>query len=114
MATKTKKKVAKTSTKSAAKTNLTPLNDNVLVQRLEAEERSAGGILLPDSAKEKPQEGVVIAVGDGKLNDSGERVAPQIQKNDRIIFSSYAGNEISVGGQKYLIVREDEILAIVS
>lgn len=110
MATKTKKKAAK----SGTKTNLTPLNDNVLVQRLEAEERSAGGILLPDSAKEKPQEGVVISVGDGKLSDSGERVAPQVVKNDRIIFSSYAGNEISVGGEKYLIVREDEILAIVS
>jgi len=110
MATKTIKKAAKRTTK----TNITPLNENVLVQRVEAEDRSSGGILLPDSAKEKPQEGVVIAVGEGRMDDSGDRVAPQVSKKDRIIFSSYAGNEISVDGEKYLIVREDEILAIVS
>lgn len=105
MATKTKK--------AAKKTSLTPLGDNVLLQRVEAESTTAGGIVLPESAKEKPQEGVVIAAGDGRLNDEGERTPLQVSKGDRVIFSSYAGTEVSHGGETYLIVREDEILAIV-
>jgi chaperonin GroES len=108
MATKTAKK-----TRTAAKkVNVTPLGDNILVQRLEAESTTAGGILLPESAKEKPREGMVIAVGEGRANDDGGRTAPQVAKNDRVIFSSYAGTEITVGNTDYLIVREDEILAV--
>ena len=104
----------KSATKSKKKVNVTPLGDNVLVQRLEAEDVTAGGIVLPESAKEKPREGVVIAVGTGRIRDDGTRNEVQVKANDRVIFSSYAGTEIDVGGNDYLIVREDEILAIVS
>ena len=90
-----------------------PLGDKVLVKRLEAEEKTAGGIILPDTAKEKPKEGRVEAVGDGKMTDEGKRVALQVKKGDRIIFSSFAGNEIKVDGEEYLIMSEDDILAIV-
>jgi chaperonin GroES len=110
MATKSAKKTS-TAAKNK-KVNVTPLGDNILVQRLEAESTTAGGIVLPESAKEKPREGVVIAVGEGRANEDGGRTAPQVSKNDRVIFSSYAGTEISVGGNDYLIVREDEILAV--
>ena len=104
MATKTRK--------TAAKTNLTPLGDNIIVRRIEAEEKTAGGIVLPESAKEKPREGVVIAVGEGRMNDKGVRNAPSVSKNDHVIFSSYAGTEVKIGGEELLIVREDEILAV--
>lgn len=107
MTTKTTK-----SAKPATKTNLIPLGEHVIVRRVKAEERTAGGIVLPESAKEKPREGVVIAVGEGKLDDNGSRIAPQVKKNDRVIFSSYAGTEIKIGGEDLLIVREDEILAV--
>ena len=90
-----------------------PLGDKVLVKRLEAEEKTAGGIILPDTAKEKPKEGRVEAVGDGKMTDEGKRVALQVKKGDRIIFSSFAGNEIKVDGEEYLIMSEDDILAVV-
>ncbi|RKY19537.1 MAG: co-chaperone GroES [Planctomycetota bacterium] len=108
MATKTRK----TATKSAAKTNLTPMGDNVIVRRIAAEEMSAGGIVLPESAKEKPREGVVIAVGEGRMNDQGVRHAPGLKQKDHVIFSSYAGTEIKIDGEELLIVREDEILAV--
>lgn len=101
-------------TAKKSKTGITPLNDNVLVERVEAETATKGGIILPDSAKEKPREGVVIAVGEGRLDDQGNRTASQVKAKDRVIFSSYAGTEIKVDGHEYLIVREDEILAIVS
>ena len=107
MATKTRK-----SSKAATKTNVTPLGDNIIVRRTEAEDRTAGGIVLPESAKEKPREGIVVAVGDGRLNDKGARIAPQVKKKDRVIFSSYAGTEVSVGGEDLRIVREEEILAV--
>ena len=106
-------KSAKPSSTASKKSNITPLGDNVLVKRLEAETTTAGGIVLPESAKEKPRQGVVIAVGEGRLNDEGVRTAPQVKKNDQVIFSSYAGTEIKLDGNDYLIVREDEILAIV-
>jgi chaperonin GroES len=112
MATKSAKKTRPAAAKSK-KINVTPLGDNVLVQRVEALSTTAGGIVLPESAKEKPKEGVVISVGEGKSNEDGVRTPPQVSANDRVIFSSYAGTEISVGGNDYLIVREDEILAIV-
>ena len=90
-----------------------PLEDRVVVHPLEAEEVTKGGIVLPDSAKEKPREGVVISVGEGRLNDHGVRVPVAVKAKDRVIFSSYAGTEVKHEGREFLIVREDEILAIV-
>lgn len=91
-----------------------PLGDKILVKRLKAEEMTKGGIVLPDSAKEKPKEGRVIEVGPGKVLDDGKRGAMQIKKNDRILFTSYAGTEIKVDGEEYLIMSEDDVLAVVA
>ena len=88
------------------------LGDKVLVKRLEAEEKTAGGIVLPDAAKEKPKQGKVISVGNGKLLDSGERMAPDVKPGDRILFGKYSGSEIKIEGEEYLIVTEDEILGV--
>lgn len=96
-----------------AKLKVRPLNDRIVVKRLEAEEKTKGGIVLPDAAKEKPKEGVVVCVGSGKLLDSGERASLQVKEDDRVIFSSYAGTEIKVDGQEFLIMSEDDVLAIV-
>ena len=96
-----------------AKPNIKPINDKVLVKRLEAETQTAGGIVLPDNAKEKPKEGKIVAIGNGKLLKSGERSQFQVAKGDRVIFSSYAGTEIKVQGVDYLILAEDDILAVV-
>ena len=90
-----------------------PIGEKILVKRLEAEGKTKGGIVLPDSAKEKPKEGKVIALGDGKILDSGERAEFQVKKGDRIIFSSYAGTEVTVDGEEYLLMSEDDILAVV-
>ncbi len=90
-----------------------PLGDHILIRRIEAEDRTKGGIVLPDSAKEKPKEGIVLALGDGRLLDNGERVPFQVQLEDRVLFTSYAGTEIKVQGEELLLVREEEILAIV-
>jgi len=90
-----------------------PLGDKLLVKRLEAEERTAGGIILPDTAKEKPKEGRVVAVGEGRVADDGSRVPMQVKEGDRIIFSSYAGNEIKIDGEEYLIMSEEDVLAVV-
>jgi chaperonin GroES len=103
----------KTQTKSAPKASIRPLGDRVLVQRLEAEEKTAGGILLPESAKEKPKEGRVISVGDGKMLDNGNRSTFSVKVGDRVLFSSYAGTEVKVDGQEFLIMREEDILGIV-
>ncbi len=92
---------------------LNPLGDRVLVKRLEAEEKTKGGIILPDTAKEKPKEGRVMAVGSGRLLDNGQRLAPQVKVGDRVIFSSYAGTEVKVDGEEYLIMREEDIQAII-
>ena len=89
-----------------------PLGEKVLVKRLEAEEMTRGGIVLPDTAKEKPQKGTVIAVGDGKLLDDGKRAKFQVAKGDRVIFTSYAGTDIKVDGEEYLLMNESDILAI--
>ena len=94
-------------------TSVRPLGDRVLVQRTEAEEKTSGGILLPESAKEKPKEGKIIAVGDGKQLDDGKRTTFSVSKGDRILFSSYAGTEIKVDGDEFLIMREDDILGII-
>lgn len=90
-----------------------PLYDRVLVQRVESDDKSAGGIIIPDSAKEKPLEGIVRAVGTGKLTESGETVDLQVGEGDKILFGKYAGTEITIGGEEHLILREDEILAII-
>jgi len=90
-----------------------PLGDKVVVERLKPEDVTAGGIVLPDSAKEKPQEGKVVAIGSGRQTESGEVVKMSVKKGDRIIFSSYAGTEVSVDGKEYLVMPEEDILAIV-
>ncbi|MDR1727944.1 MAG: co-chaperone GroES [Acidobacteriota bacterium] len=90
-----------------------PLHDRVLVKRIEEAEVVKGGIIIPDTAKEKPMEGEVIAVGSGKVADDGKRIAPDVKAGDKILFGKYSGTEIKIDGQEYLIMREDEILAIV-
>ena len=89
-----------------------PLGDKVLVQRLEAEDVTAGGIVLPDSAKEKPKRGTVLSVGDGRLLDTGKRQALQVHKGDQVLFSSYAGTEVKVDGEEMIIMDENDILAV--
>jgi chaperonin GroES len=90
-----------------------PLNDKIVVKRLEAEEKTAGGIVLPDAAKEKPKQGRVLSLGDGKLLDTGKRAAFQVKEGDRVLFTSYAGSEVTLDGDEYLIMTEDDILAVV-
>ncbi len=92
---------------------LKPLNDRILVKRLEQEEKTAGGIIIPDSAKEKPMKGEVIAAGPGKLDDSGNRIELGVKEGDAVLFAKYAGTEIKIDGAEHLVMREDDILAIV-
>jgi len=89
-----------------------PLGDKVVIKRLDAESKTAGGIVLPDSAKEKPQQGRVLSVGDGRLTADGNRVSCQVQEGDRVIFSAWSGTEIKVDGSELLILREEDILAV--
>lgn len=89
-----------------------PLNDRVLVLRIEGVEKTAGGIIIPDTVKEKPQEGKVVAAGPGKLNEKGERAPLDVKENDRILFGKYAGTEIKIDGVEHLILREDDILGV--
>lgn len=96
-----------------AKLKIRPLGEKVLVKRLTAEDKTAGGIVLPDTAKEKPKRGIIQAVGDGKLLDSGKRSALQVKKGNEVLFSSYAGTEIKVDNEEFLIMDEGDILAIV-
>lgn len=103
MATKTK----------AKKVNVRPLADRVLLQRVEPEEKTAGGILLPESAKEKPKEGIVMALGEGKTLDDGSKTTFSVSVGDRVLFTSYAGTDVKYGGEEYIIMREDDILAII-
>ena len=95
-------------------TKIRPLQDKVLIQRLEAETKTAGGIVLPDSAKEKPKRGKIVSVGEGKLLEDGTRSKMQVKKGDQVLFSSYAGTEITVGTKELLIMSEDDILAIIA
>ncbi len=90
-----------------------PLQDRILVKRIEEEEKTKGGIIIPDAAKEKPQEGKVIAVGDGKVLDSGARAPLTVKPGDKILFGKYSGTEIKVDGEEHLIMREDDVLAII-
>jgi chaperonin GroES len=93
--------------------NLRPLHDRILVRRLEEQETVRGGIIIPDSAKEKPQQAEVVAVGSGKLLEDGKRVAPDVKAGDRILFGKYSGADVKIDGQEYLILREDEILGVI-
>lgn len=90
-----------------------PLGDKILIKRIEADDKTSGGIILPDNAKEKPKEGKVISVGDGRVLDSGERAAFQVKENDRVLFSSYAGTEVKIEGEEFLIMAEEDVLAVV-
>lgn len=92
---------------------LKPLGDRIIIELVETEEKTASGIVLPDTAKEKPQEGKVVAVGTGRVLENGERVALEVADGDRIIFSKYAGTEVKYEGKEYLILRENDILAII-
>ncbi len=92
---------------------LRPLQDRILVQRVEEETTTKGGIIIPDTAKEKPAEGKVTAVGNGKVGDDGKRIALEIKKGDRILFGKYSGTEVKIGGEEYLIMREDDVLGII-
>ena len=92
--------------------NVRPLHDRLLVRRVEEKETVKGGIIIPDTAKEKPQEGEVIAVGNGKTLENGSKVALDVKAGDRILFGKYSGTDIKIDGQEYLILREDEVLAI--
>jgi chaperonin GroES len=94
--------------------NIRPLHDHILIRRLDNEETARGGIIIPDSAKEKPQQGEVIAAGNGKMIENGQRVPIDVKAGDRILFGKFAGAEIKSGGQEYLILREDEILGVLS
>jgi len=96
-----------------AKVNIKPLQDRVIVKRLEAEERTESGLIIPDTAKEKPQKGKVVAVGPGKVMDNGTKVALTVKAGDNILFSKYAGTEINISNEEYLIMREDDILGII-
>ncbi len=96
-----------------AKLNIKPLGDKVIVKRVEAEEKTAGGIVLPDSAQEKPKRGVILAVGNGRLLDDGTRSEMQVKKNDEVLFTSYAGTEIKMDGDDYMIMDENDILGVI-
>ena len=97
-----------------SKLKLKPLADRVIIKPLEAEETTKGGIILPDTAKEKPIEGTVIAVGPGKVSDDGKTVKPEIKEGDKVLYGKYSGTEVTVDGEEYLIMRESDIFAIVS
>jgi len=103
--------MAKKASKTSSTLKIVPLGDRVVLKRAEAQETTAGGIVLPDAAQDKPQRGEVVAVGDGHVNDKGERVALTVKEGDRVIFSSYAGEEIKLGDTDYLLLRESDILA---
>jgi len=93
--------------------NVKPLSDRVLVKPIDPEEKQQGGIIIPDTAKEKPQEGEIVAVGPGKVNDSGNKVEMEVKKGDRVLYGKYSGTEVTIDGDEYLIMRESDILAIV-
>ena len=94
-------------------TTIRPLNDRIIVRRTEDQEQMRGGLYIPDTAKEKPQEGEVLAVGNGKLLDNGQRISIDIKPGDRVLFGKYAGTEIKLDGEDYLILREDDVLGVI-
>jgi chaperonin GroES len=92
---------------------LRPLNDRILVKRVEEETKTKGGIIIPDTAKEKPAEGKVVSVGTGKVGDDGKRIPLEVKKGDRILFGKYGGQEVKIEGEEYLIMREDDVLCVI-
>jgi chaperonin GroES len=104
--------MAKAESKAAKSPGIRPIGEKVLVKRLEAEDKTKGGIVLPDAAKEKPQKGIVLAVGDGRMLKDGARVKPHVAKGDKVLFSSYSGSEVKIEGEEYLLMDESDILAI--
>ncbi len=90
-----------------------PLHDRILIERVEEKDKTKGGIIIPDTAKEKPMQGKVIAVGKGKVTENGEVIAPDVKEGDRILFSKYAGTEVKIDGKEHLIIREDDVLGII-
>ncbi|MBL7686120.1 MAG: co-chaperone GroES [Deltaproteobacteria bacterium] len=98
----------------AKKINVRPLRDRLIVQRINEEEKTKGGIIIPDSAKEKPQEAEVVAIGTGRINEEGKIIPLEVKVGDKVLFSKYSGSEIKVDGEEYLILREDDIQAIVA
>ena len=94
--------------------NLQPLGDKVIIERIEADNKTKGGIIVPETAKEKPQEGKVISVGKGKVLKNGKAVAPDVKPGDKILFGKYSGNEVKVGDKEYLIIEADDILAVIA
>lgn len=92
--------------------SIRPLGDRILVKRIQEEEKTKGGIIIPDTAKEKPQEGLVVAVGKGKTTEEGKVIAPDVKKGDRILFGKYSGTEVKIEGDEHLILREDEIVGV--
>ena len=100
-------------TATKQKTKIRPLGSNVVVQPLEEEEEMRGGLYIPDTAQEKPQQGTVVAVGPGKLNEEGDRLPMELEEGDRVIYGKYAGNEVEIGGQEYLLIEEEQVLGVV-
>jgi chaperonin GroES len=92
--------------------SIRPLGDRILVKRIQEEEKTKGGIIIPDTAKEKPQEGMVVAVGKGKVTEEGKVIPPDVKKGDRILFGKYSGTEVKIEGEEHLILREDEIVGV--
>ncbi len=99
-------------TKTKATTKIQPLHDRVVVRPLEEAEQMRGGLYIPDTAKEKPQQGEIIAAGPGKVSEQGERIAPDVKAGDRVLYGKYSGTEVTVDGESYLILRESDVLAI--
>jgi chaperonin GroES len=110
--TTTKTKTVKPPVEAASIVNIRPLSDRLVVKRIEDQETSRNGIIIPDSAKEKPQEGEVIAVGEGKRAEDGKRITPDVKVGDRILFGKYSGSDTKVNGVEYIIMREDDVLGI--
>ena len=100
--------------KTKATTKIEPLSDRVVVRPLEEDEQMRGGLYIPDTAKEKPQQGEIMAVGPGKVSDQGERIAPDVKKGDKVLYGKYSGTEVTVDGEEYLILRESDVLAILN
>lgn len=92
--------------------NVKPLEDRVILKIMEAEQKTAGGIIIPDNAKEKPQKGEVVAVGPGKITDKGQKIDLSLKKGDKVLFGKYSGTEVTIDGEEYLIVRENDVLAV--
>jgi chaperonin GroES len=101
-----------TKTKAASTTKIQPLSDRVVVRALEEAEQMRGGLYIPDTAKEKPQQGEIIAVGPGRVSDQGERIAPDLKAGDKVLYGKYSGTEVTVDGEQYLILREADVLAV--